>query len=504
MVKTSKHIIRFIYFLLYIIAISILLFLISSLYSYLNTGADRSKMLHLEVKKIEQYLPKINWKEDGNIGRVMDDETLKNLENDYLDAWYVLHTSQNSNTKNGLKDYYTKNSRKKIYNNLEFNKKQNITIDGTTISHNLDVLFFSEDGQLIVLEDKNVLEYKSVYKKENFQFDTRELSDYKVMLLLEDGFWRIRHKVKENVTNPEKIESFVNIDSLNIKGINYYPQKTPWNTFGDQFDSKIIDADFKLIKNAGLNSIRIFIPYEDFGKAKVKNEKLEKLNTLLDLAEKNELKVVITLFDLYGNYNVLDWTLNHRHAETIVTKFKNHNALLAWDLKNEPNLDFESRGKQNVLAWLEHLSIIVKKLDSNHPVTIGWSNIESAYLLSDKIDFISFHYYDELKTLEKKYKDLKSKVNSKRIVLTEFGLSSYSGFWKPFASSKNKQAKYHEEIQKILSRNNMSFMAWTLYDFEYIPSNIVGSLPWRRAPQKKFGFIDSKGRKKPSFKYISR
>ena len=51
MVKMNKKIIRSALMGMYLVIISILLFLTSSLYSFLNTGADRSKMLHTEIKK---------------------------------------------------------------------------------------------------------------------------------------------------------------------------------------------------------------------------------------------------------------------------------------------------------------------------------------------------------------------------------------------------------------------------------------------------------------------
>ena len=174
---------------------------------------------------------------------------------------------------------------------------------------------------------------------------------------------------------------------MQIKGINYYPQDTPWDMFGDNFDAQVIAKDFDLIKKTGLNTIRIFVPYEDFGKANLKEDKLEKLQQVLDIALKKQLKVVVTLFDFYGNYDVLDWTLTYKHARGIVTKFKDHNAILAWDLKNEPNLDFESRGKDTVIAWLDNMINLIKSIDKNHPVTIGWSDVDSATILSDKLDY---------------------------------------------------------------------------------------------------------------------
>jgi hypothetical protein len=504
MVKRNTYIIRTISILLYLVVISILVFLVSSLYSYLNTGADRSKILHTEVQKVDQYLPKVTWKEDGNEGRFMDDQTLKSVENDYLDSWYVKHIANKTNTITGIEDFYTKNARENLYNFIDYNKKENIKILSTTIEHHPDILFFSEDGQLIVLQDKNVIEYKRIEKDGKLILETTEVSDYKIILLLEDGFWRVRHIVKESGADFKNEAHLINTDSLDIKGINYYPQKTPWNMFGDEFDAEIIKKDFDIIKEANLNTIRVFVPYEDFGKANLNESKLNQLEELLDLAELKNLKVVLTLFDFYGNYDVLDWTLNHRHAEKIVTKFKNHSAILAWDIKNEPDLDFESRGKEKVIAWLKSLSILIKSIDANHAVTIGWSNTKSASILKDDVDFVSFHYYEGKEKFEAELHQLQTEMPDKKLVLGEFGVSSYGGFWRPFSSSEENQETYYREMQKVLTKKNISFMSWTLYDFNTVPKKVVGNLPWRVIPQKQFGFINEAGSKKPSFKHISR
>ncbi|WP_299060874.1 glycoside hydrolase family 2 TIM barrel-domain containing protein [uncultured Polaribacter sp.] len=504
MVKTNKRILRGFLMLTYVLIISILLFLISSVYSFLNTGADRSKMLHTEVKKVDQYLPKVTWTLDGNEGRKISQQKINAVENDYLDAWYVKHIAYKTNTKAGIEDYFTESARENIYSILKYNKLNKITTEGTTLAHHLDIEFFSEDGQLIVLKDTDAVAYKKVFKDNQLILETTEKATYRYVLLLEDGFWRIRHMVKEASENYKTEFKKATIAYAGIKGINYYPQATPWNMYGEAFDINIIENDFKIIKNAGLNSIRIFVPYEDFGKANVKIDKLEKLEQVLDSAEKEGLKVVVTLFDFYGNYDVLDWTLNHRHAEIVVDKFKNHNAILAWDVKNEPNLDFNSRGKENVTAWLDFMIYLIKSIDKKHPVTIGWSNTKSATILKDKVDIVSFHYYEDVNNFESEYATLKENIKDKPIILQEFGLSSYGGFWRPFASSEEEQANYYKKIQKVLTKNSIPFMSWTLYDFDDVPKEVLGKLPWRTNPQKKYGFINSDGIKKPSFEFISK
>ena len=100
----------------YVALIAFITFGIGALYSYLNTGADRSKMLHTEIKKIDQYLPEIVWSPLENEGRLIDEQTLKKIENDYLDAWYVKLVAYNTGETTGIKDYYTESARENIFN----------------------------------------------------------------------------------------------------------------------------------------------------------------------------------------------------------------------------------------------------------------------------------------------------------------------------------------------------------------------------------------------------
>ncbi|QCX39905.1 glycosyl hydrolase family 5 [Aureibaculum algae] len=500
----NRNILRSVLVLSYIALIVFILFGISSLYSYLNTGADRSSMLRTEIKKIDQYLPQLEWASLKNEGRVMDDQTLYAIQNDYLDAWYVKHVAFKTNTLTGINDYYTKTARKNIIKFIKQNNDKNISIEGTTLRHHPTLDFFSEDGKLAVITDKDVVEYKRIYQDETIVLENTEKSTFKIILLLEDGLWRIRHIIKEESVDNKNNFKPASINFNEIRGINYYPQDSPWDMFGDKYDTSIIEKDFKIIKNSGLNSIRIFVPYEDFGKAHVKPGKLNKLNQVLDLAQSENLKVVVTLFDFFGDYSVLNWTLNQHHASAIVYALKDHKALLGWDIKNEPNLDFESRGKTNVIAWLDNMIDLVKSVDSIHPVTIGWSNTQSTSILKDKVDIVSFHYYEDLEKLDTAIKTMRIEIPNKPLVLQEFGISSYSGLWKPFGSSDEDQANYHKKIQEIIALNKLQFMSWTLYDFNEIPTDVVGRLPWRKKAQEHFGFINKNGEKKPAFEYISK
>ena len=513
--KINKHIYRGILILSFIVLNVLILYGITSVLAYLKTGADRSSMLHTEVKSENVYLPKITWTNLENPGRTISNQELNTLQDNYLKSLYIKNIAYATNNPYGIEDFYTDSSRVHIFETIKLNKKQQITVEATTINHEPTLDFYSEDGKLAVITDENVIEFQKIYKNNELLLTETDTSTYKVVLLLEDGFWRIRQQVK--IANNKIQDSIikkpfseiknnkilVNGKPFITKGINYYPQETPWDMFGKQFDITVIKKDFKLIKKANLNSIRIFIQYEDFGKEQVLPEKLQKLKLVLDAAEKENLKVVVTLFDFYGDYNVLNWTLTHRHAEQIVSTFKYHNAILAWDIKNEPDLDFDSRHKETVIAWLNQMIQEIKKFDPNHFVTIGWSSPEAALNLVNEVDFVSYHYYKNIDNFDNDFQMLKQNSANKPLVLQEFGITSYSGFWNLFRGGETKQAGYHKKMQAIFKKDSLAFLSWGLYDFKSIPTSVVGRLPWRKSQQQFYGFINQEGNKKPSFLYIS-
>ena len=511
----NHNIYRFALVLFFFLITLFALFGLNKVLEYMHTGADRSSMLHLELTSEDAYLPKVVWKSLENPAREMEKNTLHKIERDYLFAWFVKNNALEKNTKKGIEDFYTQNTRQNLYRTIQYNKSHEISIESTTIKHYPQLEFYSEDGQQVIFTDKNVVEFQKISQKEIPLTTIQDTATYKVMMLLEDGFWRVRHIVKmapepfaKDTLVPKPVFTVKNHQILKnklpytIKGINYYPKNSAWDTFGDLFNKDTIAHDFDIIKKAKLNTIRVFIQYDDFGKAKVNLEKLEKLKTLLDLAEAKELAVMVTLFDFYSDYTIASWTLTHRHAEHIVNEFKDHKAILGWDIKNEPNLDFENRKKDNVMNWLDHIITVIRETDPNHLITIGWSNSVEATNLAERLDFISYHFYNDIKHLEYETDDLLKKTK-KPIVIEEFGVPSYGGIWNLWEGSLEEQATYHQKMQTYFKKNNYSFMSWTLYDFPHVPDQVAGKWPWQKIRQKRFGFIDDKSKNKPAFKFIS-
>jgi len=193
--KTNKNIYRVILLLSFLGLNALLLFGISSVLSYLNTGADRSTMLHLKEELKETYQPKIVWSGDNNEGRPMEKQTLLDIQKDYVTAWHIRNRAYATNDINGIADYYTDSARVKLYDIIAFNKAKGLTVQNRTIEHHPQIEFYSEDGQMVVFTDAQVTSRTEIYSNKKLVTELRDTTSYEVMLLLEDGFWRVRHQV---------------------------------------------------------------------------------------------------------------------------------------------------------------------------------------------------------------------------------------------------------------------------------------------------------------------
>ncbi|MFA0963374.1 cellulase family glycosylhydrolase [Roseivirga sp. BDSF3-8] len=498
------------------LALSTVLFYgFSQVITYFRTGADPSGMLLLSADEVDYfYRPDYTWSgiEEAE-GRPMEEGTLQKVSKDYLAGYYYQYQASGHGHEMGLKDYYSDKARQQLKASAMSYKNGESSHRGTTIQHNLRLKFYSDDGTIITLSDE-VVSFNKVYSGGRYyrHYDT---ATYEVMLLLEDNFWRVRHKIRglpEKRFNPENLEKsavsiqnnhfIVNGRPLHLKSLNYYPKQYPWRMMWENFDSIDFASDFKKVREAGFNSLRIFIPYEAFGKAEIRPEEIDKLKRLMDLAQVYELKVIVTLFDFFLGYRIEEWTLSDRHAQAVVTALRDHPALLAWDVKNEPDLDFESFGKGEVLDWLDFITQRIRTYDPNHLITIGWSQPEASMLLTEQVDFLSFHFYRDPKELDAFMNNL-PELNIP-ILLEETGMHSYDAWWYPFGKSEAEQADYLEQVLAISKKYNLHYAIWTLYDFENVPGDVAGDAPWRRRPQMRYGLIDTKMNKKKVYEVVKK
>lgn len=208
--------------------------------------------------------------------------------------------------------------------------------------------------------------------------------------------------------------------------MNYYPAKTPWRQFWPAFDDTVIATDFELIADLGANAVRVFLPSDIFLDVRTQSETLAKLERLLQLARDHQLWVVPTLFDMKHSYNTSVWAQDAAFLETVLPILAASEAVAYLDLKNEPDLDFDTHGRGKVEAWLITMAILSHEIAPALSVTVGWSTAEAAPILAQAFDLVSYHDYAPLEGTADRLRAVRAQVPDVPIHVTEIGASSFS------------------------------------------------------------------------------
>lgn len=191
-------------------------------------------------------------------------------------------------------------------------------------------------------------------------------------------------------------------------GVNYWPARTAmrWWTM---FDAAEVGTDFRRIAEAGLDSVRIFLTWEDFQPAPrtVNPRMLNKLVQVADLALDAGLALMPTLFT--GHMSGVNWiptwatspgdteqrfrvvsgnavshqvprswfadsevtTAQARLARQSANALAGHPAVWAWDLGNENSNCDEPPDADAGLNWLDRMATAILEVDASALITIG-------------------------------------------------------------------------------------------------------------------------------------
>lgn len=207
-----------------------------------------------------------------------------------------------------------------------------------------------------------------------------------------------------------------------IKGICYHP--VPKGS--DTVNFTNLTEDLALMKTAGINTIRVYAPIED--------------KAVLDEIANANIKVIIGFgYNQGGKNDILSGSfINY------VNRFKNHAAILMWELGNEYNYHpewFEGDIK-NWYNTMNNAADLIHKNDSNHPVTTAHGDLpnEEAMALSTNIDVWGLNIY-RWDTPESVFKEWAEKSN-KPMYLSEAGADSFMTIAKlGYAQGENQQAQ---------------------------------------------------------------
>ena len=136
----------------------------------------------------------------------------------------------------------------------------------------------------------------------------------------------------------------VNGESFYMKGICYHPVKI--GKTKRSFDN--LDDDIILMKEAGINTIRVYEP-------------IDNINVLDKLADAG-IKVVISFgYNQKGKFDIVSGTfINY------VRKYKNHEAILMWELGNEYNYNPQWFG-DDIKNWYKAMELVSQIIQIEDP-----------------------------------------------------------------------------------------------------------------------------------------
>lgn len=262
----------------------------------------------------------------------------------------------------------------------------------------------------------------------------------------------------------------VGSEPFDVHGVNYYPARFPWRRF---LTAELDDVrrEFALLSGAGFNTLRLFLWHEALFQCEADGAVPEpqgmlKLDALIGLAADHGFRLILTLHDLpdLDHYRLYD---DHAHTraqtEYLAHRYQDERAILAWDLRNEGDIDYGSQAafggrfpRRAVLDWLGRTATIVRDSAPEHLVTAGW--LYHAEDTTPYVDFISFHHWGDAADLERRILDLRARTGLP-ILLQEVGYSTFN-------RSEAEQARLlRSALNTAEHAGLLGWMVWAAFDF---------------------------------------
>lgn len=215
-----------------------------------------------------------------------------------------------------------------------------------------------------------------------------------------------------------------------IKGVCYHP--VPQGSNARNFFR--LEEDLKLMKEVGINTIRVYEPIDD--------------KNVLDAVGESGIKIIMGFgYNQEGHFDILSGSFID-----YINKYKDHKAILFWELGNEYNYHpewFEGDIK-NWYTALNNAADSIHTVDTSHPVSTAHGELPDslALLLCPNIDIWGMNVYrwDKPGTIFSEWK----KLSSKPMYLSEAGADSYMTISRDGYEQGNNEKAQADAIEKII------------------------------------------------------
>ncbi|MBQ7642666.1 MAG: cellulase family glycosylhydrolase, partial [Clostridia bacterium] len=333
-------------------------------------------------------------------------------------------------------------------------------------------------------------------------------------------------------------------------GINYWESENATKMW-KKFNAERVEEDFRLLKGAGVDYLRVFPLWSDFqpiqkqyagcnsfyemqidgeatenteaGRAGVSEKMIGHFETFCRLAKKYDLKLIVGLItggmsfgvfvppafngkSFIADAEAIRWQL--KFVKYFVNHFKNQDCIVGWDLGNEP--DGEGDGDKNkFFLWASTISNQIRVCDPERPVVTGLhknriENGDGNWIdASEYGDINTAHPYNCFELKSEPINSMLAVVNipfSNMIrqdvakmpaFIQEFGAIGYM-----ICSKETEAAFYRGALLTSIAHNCNGAMWWCAFDqgeLDFAPYNwnSIGS---------QYGFFDKDGKAKPIVK----
>lgn len=258
----------------------------------------------------------------------------------------------------------------------------------------------------------------------------------------------------------------LNEEPFLVHGVNYFPRNTPFRHFLTETQLTDVETEMALMQVSGINTLRIFLYNADLFACPDTNaipivENFSRLDGIIQLAAEHNLRLIAVLNnepDLI--YHPLYTNPEAVQAQTrfIVERYRDEPTILAWDVRDRGDLDYRYADfpREQVLTWVAETVILIREIDSNHPITAGWW--QNALDTAPLVDFVSFQFYGEYAPFRQEIANLRASAN-RPILLSAIG---YSTFTLDEVTQRNLLYQAFEEV------NQNELLGWMVYmAFDY-------------------------------------
>ncbi|MBN2851972.1 MAG: cellulase family glycosylhydrolase [Clostridia bacterium] len=325
-------------------------------------------------------------------------------------------------------------------------------------------------------------------------------------------------------------------------GCNYWSSNAGLRIWED-FDESVIDDDFRLIAEHGMNMIRIFPMWHVFMPVKavygpdqqviyyentiIKEEFLVMFKTVLTLARKHNLKVIVPLItgwmsgrlflpEAFNNVNLITDRTAIRYQvsfiKQFIERFKDDDIIVAWGLGNECNVMGEVADSNESWHWMYTMTSAIRQSDSTRPIysDMHGMTIDGNWKLFDQketVDVMTTHPYPVFTP----YCDLDKLINL-RGALHAIAESAYYrdltgkpciieevGSLGPMILSEELEVKYLRTLLfECLNENIDTVLWWCAFDqdkLDFPPYSFSGL-------ERNLGLFRSNKQPKPTAEYL--